>query len=549
VATTGASIVPRAVVRTTSGATRDRDRRQARSRITPRRYASCARRIAERRKPCYFVSIWAATLLPCSIARFAPTSTDLCNELQRGGGHTNYRESMRRVAGLVAAALLLAACTSDPESEPKPDPRPVPTSPPPWVTETPPAEPTTRPLVFAVNARRPPMSVPKAVAGWIRQGIVDNWDQLGQPSAPLRTTDRTDHLDHLPMDTIAIVVADAVGPAVRVLEVDGVDPLRDPDDYAIQVAGPPHAPVTTMTVVGDVMLGRSVTGHPALDPMAARLASADMTVGNLESTLSQLGPPMQDPAGDSFYAQPRVRADLRDAGFDVLGLANNHLGDFGDESLVRTVELLRGGGFATFGAGRDLARASEPVVVERHGTRFGFLGFNAIGETTEAAPGQPGALSVSMPPRTGPLDRAELARVVSDVRRLARRVDVVTVMPHWGTQYTNRPEPIQGVVARALVKAGADLVVGGHPHWVQGASMVGDALLVNSLGNFVFDMDTEQTQEGLVLEATFWGDRLMAADFVPYRIGSDFAPRVVSRASAGATFDRFWEFSDLAATR
>jgi len=313
------------------------------------------------------------------------------------------------------------------------------------------------------------------------------------------------------MDTVAVVVADAVGPEVRAVRVDGVDPLRDPDDYPIQVAGPAHAPVTTLTVVGDIMLGRGVTGHPALVPTAQRLAGADITVGNLESTLSDAGTPTQ--GGDSFHAPPAVRADLRDAGFDALSLANNHVGDYGDGALVRTVGLLRAGGLASFGAGRDLAQASRPVVVARHGIRFGFLGFNAIGETPEAGPRQPGALSVSMPPRTGPLDRAELRRVLDDVRRLDRRADVVTVMPHWGTQYTNRPEPVQAVVARALVRAGADLVVGGHPHWVQGASMVGDALMVGSLGNFVFDMDPPKTREGLMLEATFWGDRLMAADF------------------------------------
>ena len=307
------------------------------------------------------------------------------------------------------------------------------------------------------------------------------------------------------------------------------------------------APTTTLTVVGDIMLGRGVTGRPALRPMAARLAAADITVGNLESTLAVLGPP-NPVQGDPFTASPAVRADLRAAGFDVIGLANNHVGDYGDASLVETVSLLRAGGFATFGAGADLRAAREPAVLRRDGTSFGFLGFNAIGETAEAGPGQPGALSVSMPPRTGPLDTAELGRVLADVRRLDREVDVVVVLPHWGEQYTYEPWPDQRRVARALARAGADLVVGGHPHWVQGAEWVGDTLVVHSLGNFVFDMDfSPETMEGLVLEAAFRGDRLVSARFVPYRIGPDFAPRVVPRSQARRMLDGFREFSSLGA--
>ena len=236
--------------------------------------------------------------------------------------------------------------------------------------------------------------------------------------------------------------------------------------------GPPPGRVTTVTVVGDIMLGRGVPGRPALHPMQARLAAADITVGNLESTLSDAGPPTQDPVSDSFHADPMVRADLLEAGFDAMSLANNHTGDYGDQALVQTVQRLRG---------RPGSRPSAPVATwPRRGSRwcssgtasrFGFLGFNAIGETPEAAPGQPGAVSISMPPRTGPLDQAELARFLDDVRRLAaagrrRRRCCRT----GATQYTYRPWPVQRQVARRLVAAGADLVVGGHPHWVQGAS-------------------------------------------------------------------------------
>jgi poly-gamma-glutamate synthesis protein (capsule biosynthesis protein) len=149
-----------------------------------------------------------------------------------------------------------------------------------------------------------------------------------------------------------------------------------------------------------------------------------------------------------------------------------------------------------------------------------------------------------MPPRTGPLDRAALRRFESAVRRLDRRVDVVVALPHWGTQYTNRPEPIQRRVARRLVRAGVDVVVGGHPHWLQGVELVQGRLVAHSLGNFVFDMDfMRQTQEGAILELTFWGDELRAAELVPYVMDEDFAPRVVTGRRAEQVLDLMRETS------
>ena len=214
---------------------------------------------------------------------------------------------------------------------------------------------------------------------------------------------------------------------------------------------------------------------------------------------------------------------------------------------MQTVDRLADARLSPFGAGRNLAEARRPALVAGNGVDFGFVGFNAIGETPEAGPRTPGASSVSMPIRTGPLDRAELDRVLGDVRRISRLVDVMVVIPHWGDQYTERPLPIQEYVARQLVRAGADLVVGGHPHWVQGASLVGDSLVVQSLGNFTFDMTTPETNEGLVLEATYWDDELKGVEFVPYRIGADHAPRVVRYDEAERMFANFWRFSGLGA--
>jgi poly-gamma-glutamate synthesis protein (capsule biosynthesis protein) len=271
----------------------------------------------------------------------------------------------------------------------------------------------------------------------------------------------------------------------------------------------------------------------ALAPLRDRLRSADITVGNLESTLSRNGEPQQ-PNDDSFGGTPALLEPLRGAGFDALSLANNHTGDYETTALVETVRAFDGSGILGFSAGEDLAGASRPAVIEVDGVSFAFVGFNAIGETLQAGRAQPGALSVSMPPRTGPLDRADLDHLESVVRRANRGADVVVVLPHWGGNYTRTVDPAQVTVARRLVAAGADLVVGGHPHWVQRAEVVKGVPVFYSLGNFVFDMGSmPETMEGVFLETVWRGDRLVDTDVVPYRLDPvSFAPRVVKDEAA-----------------
>ena len=465
------------------------------------------------------------------------------------------------------AALVLTACTSKTPEGPEagPSPSPQPPSPVTTAAKDPAGDPDPdQPLLLVTHRSRPTFDLFEEVVLQVIDGSASTWAELGVAGVPgegpepgtaptrLRVvaapgTPAPDRLEVASAraavrevvrdrETVAVLPASALDPRVRAVRVNGVDPVADPDGYPIRTpATAPHGPVVTMTVVGDIMLGRGVaaaaegTGRPApaLAPTRSRLRSVDITVGNLENTLSRAGQPTQ--GGDSFAADPRVVGGLRASGFDVLSLANNHVGDFGDRALVQTVRRLRAGGIRTFGAGATVARAWEPVVVQRSGVRFGFVGFNAIGETPAVGPGQPGAVSVGMPPRTGPLDRAALRRFTDAVRRLDARVDVVVAMPHWGTQYTNRPEPVQRRVARRLVAAGVDVVVGGHPHWLQGMAMVQGRLVAHSLGNFVFDMDfMQETREGAVLELTFWAGELKAAELVPYVMDGRFAPRFVA---------------------
>jgi poly-gamma-glutamate capsule biosynthesis protein CapA/YwtB (metallophosphatase superfamily) len=411
-----------------------------------------------------------------------------------------------------------------------------------------------QPLALVYNLHRPALDLDLEQARRLVHDRRMTWGTLGQSGGPVlvRRGRRALRQAERNPAVIAVMAASGVRPTVQAASIGGVDPLRSPDRYPLTTRLRKPAPVvTTVTVVGDIMLGRRVgeaaaaAGDPGapLRPMERRLAQADLTVGNMESTLSTAGAPRQ--GGDSFAADPAVLPSLTDAGFDLLSLANNHTGDFGPRAFRQTMHRIDQTSIARVGAGMNDRAAWRPVVLRAHGLRFGFVAFNAIGETPRATSTHPGVAEVRMGPRTGPLNRGDLHRLTTTIRSLARRTDVVIVMPHWGEQYTAVPVPDQRRVGAAMIDAGADLVVGGHPHWVQGIQMHRRHLIVNCLGNFIFDMDfSQQTEEGVLLELVFWGNDLMAARFQPYVIGADFAPRPAYGPLARQTLQRMWRASD-----
>jgi poly-gamma-glutamate capsule biosynthesis protein CapA/YwtB (metallophosphatase superfamily) len=412
------------------------------------------------------------------------------------------------------------------------------------------------PLALVVKITRPTADVTVADARRVVASGATRWSAIGQPGGQMRvlSTKNRRAKDVLRAvraspNVLGIVPADAVDARVRVLTVGGRHPLRDPQRYPLRTQSVRPVPeITTLAAVGDIMLGRRVgdrhradPGAP-LKPLATRLAAAEITVGNFESTLSTAGSPTQ--GGDSFAASPRVTSGLRAAGFDLLSLANNHVGDYGNRALRQTLARFAKAKIDTVGAGQNLAAARRPVIMERDGVRVGFLAVDSIGETPAATRTRAGTNRLNMPPRTGPLDRAALRRITSDIRALNRQVDVVIVLTHWGTQYTHRPEASQRLASRAFADAGADLVIGGHPHWVQGWEMAGSAVVVHSLGNFVFDMDFQtKTREGIFLEIVLWGDKVKAVEPVPYLIDSTFTPRLIRGDRAQRILTDVWRTS------
>src|SRR5690606_325445 len=170
---------------------------------------------------------------------------------------------------------------------------------------------------------------------------------------------------------------------------------------------------------------------------------------------------------------------LARAGFEAVSLANNHTYDFGLEGLEDTLAALEAAGVAGYGAGMTEAETRAPAVLEAGGWRVALLSYGAVGQVRCAEGETPGVA------------RADEAGVAEDVRRAREQADFVAVSFHWGVEYSHRGTERQRSLARAAVEAGADAVVGHHPHVLQAWARAGDAVVPYSLGNFVFDLDTE----------------------------------------------------------
>lgn len=244
---------------------------------------------------------------------------------------------------------------------------------------------------------------------------------------------------------------------------------------------PPQQTVR-LAVVGDILLARGFPGQPPFRDSALMspemrdlAASCDLLVGNLECTLP----------GDGRHVptEPRVVASPEDidaviaSGVHVVTLANNHTFDCLEPGFLRLRRQLTEAGIRSCGAGMDLAEAEAPAIVEVGATRIVFLG---------AVDGRSGPYQFAAPGRFGvaPLN---LPRLLDQVAILRRDVDHVLVSLHWGEERFLIPSPIQVEQARALIDAGASMVLGHHPHVLQGLEWWHGRPIIYSLGNFIAD--------------------------------------------------------------
>jgi poly-gamma-glutamate capsule biosynthesis protein CapA/YwtB (metallophosphatase superfamily) len=282
-----------------------------------------------------------------------------------------------------------------------------------------------------------------------------------------------------------------------------------------------QAQTVRLIFAGDVMLddgpGRTIeSGRDPLAPFAARLADADYAIANLECPIATTGKALENKIY-TFRAHPRV-LDVLKGRFQALAVSNNHAGDYGKEAFVETLDWLEKAGIPAFGGGRDLTSAHAPLWIEKGGLKIAVLGYNEFKPRSfEAGPDWPGVAW------------SEDSQVVSDIRAArAAGADLVIPFMHWGWERELQPGERQRQLARTMIDAGADLVVGGHPHVVQGAEYYRGKPIVYSLGNFVFDgFNDPAGRLGWVLRVTLDRRGVVAWDTLAARMDEEGTPHPV----------------------
>lgn len=295
-----------------------------------------------------------------------------------------------------------------------------------------------------------------------------------------------------------------------------------------------------LILVGETNIQERENPVDAFRYVLPMLKSADVLFGHLEAPLTQ---PSQDPALPDIPHKDGWRHSSSDmveafsaAGFAAVSLASNVM--YGRQAIWDTIETLDRAGIQHCGAGRNLEEARKPAIVLSRGVRFGFLSYTSVfwpvGHAAGAnTPGvatvraytayQPSRRTLEMP-GAPPIvitwaDPTELQTMEMDIRALRDLVDIVVVSMHWGISSSNQMIDYQREVGQAAIRAGADLVMGHHPHCPQGIEIVEGRPIFYSLGNFAFDWYKMRGRnlEGMLLKCTIRQRILERVAFVPVR--------------------------------
>ncbi|MCC7129567.1 MAG: CapA family protein [Anaerolineae bacterium] len=282
---------------------------------------------------------------------------------------------------------------------------------------------------------------------------------------------------------------------------------------------------TTLIFTGIIVPARCVQakldeiGNPdyPYEEVRETLSAADLTVGVFNATMSDRVEHTGCLTTWQLVGSPDNAGAAARAGFDLMGVATNHIKDCGlmkswcDYAFFDTLANLQRAGIQTVGAGADLEAALQPVVFTRNGVRFGFvsLGDSKMDPVVFAGEDHPGIAH---------LIPENMKRAIELARQSA---DVVIAMPHWGSEDIAIPNWNQQQQARQLIEYGADLIVGNHTHVVQAIQELDGVPVFYGLGNFVFDQGLRDHRQGIILLVDFKGSQYLGYRLIPTHTDAD----------------------------
>lgn|GEM_PF-653289 len=275
----------------------------------------------------------------------------------------------------------------------------------------------------------------------------------------------------------------------------------------------------SLCAVGDILLDRGIRASIQSNSVdypfkhvSEFINDFDLAFCNLECPVSAVG----QSTGKiyCFRADTSYFSGVQDAGFNLFSLANNHIIDWGEKACLDTKQLIEKNNLYVVGAGKDQAEAQAPLSIKMNGLKFAFL----------ASVGIPLKDMIWPISKSGPA-QANLEQLVELILKIRQTVDYIVVSLHWGTEYEHLPRSHQVIWAHTLINAGADLIIGHHPHVLQSIEYYNNRVILYSLGNFIFDQHKLYQRQSGVFSCIFKKGRIDSICFHPVLL-QDFQPRL-----------------------
>lgn len=322
---------------------------------------------------------------------------------------------------------------------------------------------------------------------------------------------------------IAFLISMSLGCEKSPVPLQSTETTEEKTEPPLEEPVPEEKRELRITAAGDIMLGRGVEYHikrlnmsygDAFEEIRDTMSAGDIVFGNLEIPMTQREHGL-DPEGKIVLkSTPESVNGINYGGFNVLSLANNHIMDYYEEGLFETLEILDKNKIYHAGAGKNMEDARAPALMEKSGYRVALLAYTEMAELTFK--GNP-MLSFTAGEEKSGVAPFKMEFVKEDMEKIRKDCDILIVSIHWGVENSFRATKEQQRLAREIIDAGADIILGHHPHRFQAVEIYEGKPIIYSLGNLIFDQNDPNNQESFLVDMTFTENELTKLTLIPIR--------------------------------